>query len=138
MIEAASDGFRLTLADGESVSVGRVVVATGLLNQEYRPPAFRDLPAALVSHCCEHADLTKFRRKRVAVIGRGQSACASAAVRAEAAAAVEIISRGAIHWLGGSPDAATQKPTALRLRQALKPPSEVGPFSLSWLAEVSR
>jgi cation diffusion facilitator CzcD-associated flavoprotein CzcO len=136
LVDATSNGFRLTLADGEVVTAGRVVVATGLLNQEYRPPEFRDLPAAFVSHCCEHADLAAFRGKRVAVIGRGQSACESAALLAESGAAVEIISRGEIHWLGGIADAAARNPVRAWLREALKSPSEVGPFPLSWLAEV--
>ncbi len=40
-IDATSDGFRLTLADGEIVTADRVVVATGLRNQDYRPDVFR-------------------------------------------------------------------------------------------------
>jgi FAD-dependent urate hydroxylase len=136
LIDATNNGFRLTLADGDVVTAGRVVVATGLLNQEYRPPEFRGLPSAFVTHCCEHADLTTFRGKRVAVIGRGQSACESAALLAESGAAVEIISRGDIHWLSGATDAARQNRAAAWLREALKSPSEVGPFPLSWLAEL--
>jgi len=68
LIEGAKDGFRLQLADGDSLSADRVIVATGLLNQDYRPPLFRDLPRALASHTSEHADLSAFRGKRVAVI----------------------------------------------------------------------
>jgi cation diffusion facilitator CzcD-associated flavoprotein CzcO len=135
LIDAASDSFRLTLADGEVLNAGRVVVATGLLNQEYRPPAFRDLPAALVTHGSAHADFTAFCGNRVAVIGRGQSACESAALLAEAGADVEIISRGEIHWLGDSADSSAQGQAVLRLRKTLKSPSEVGPLPLSWLAE---
>lgn len=135
LIDTAKNGFRLELADGDSLSADRVIVATGLLNQEYRPPLFQELPRALVSHTSEHADLSAFRGKRVAVIGRGQSACESAALLAEAGAAVEMISRGPIHWLGLSANAPG---TALRrrLRKALTAPSEVGPFPLSWLVEV--
>lgn len=135
LIDAAQDGFRLKLADDDIVSADRVIVATGLLNQDYRPPAFRDLPRALVSHASEHADLSPFRGKRVAVIGRGQSACESAALLDEAGAAVEIISHGPIHWLGVSTNAAG-KTLRRRLREALASPSEVGPFPLSWLVEV--
>lgn len=133
LIDTAKDGFRLELADGDSLSADRVVVATGLLNQEYRPPLFRDLPRALVSHTSEHADLSVFRGKRVAVIGRGQSACESAALLDEAGAAVELISRGAIHWLGLS---ATRTRLRRHLHKVLTSPSEVGPFPLSWLVEV--
>jgi FAD-dependent urate hydroxylase len=130
-IDATQHGFRLTLADGEVLAADRVVVATGLNNQEYRPEVFHDLPATLVSHCCEHSDLAAFRGRRVAVIGRGQSACESAALLAEAGAEAEIISRGEIHWLGSG-----AKQNASWLQEALKSPSEVGPFPLSWLVEV--
>jgi hypothetical protein len=134
-IDATSTGFRLTLADGEIVTTDRIVVATGLRNQEYRPDVFAGLPAALVSHSCEHADLGIFRGKRVAVIGRGQSACESAALLAEAGAETEIISRGDIHWLSHLTDGNAAKPPLARLREALAAPSAVGPFPLSWLAE---
>ncbi len=74
-IDAARDGFRLTLDDGEMLNAERVIIATGLRNQEYRPLPFKDVPATLASHTSVHPDLSVFRGKRVAVIGRGQSAC---------------------------------------------------------------
>jgi len=134
LIGTSATGFRLKLADGEVATADRIVIATGLRHQEYRPPAFCDLPAALVSHSCEHTDLAPFRGKRVGVIGRGQSACESAALLAEAGAEVELISRGPVRWLGAAPD--TQGAAKTWLLQALKAPSEVGPFPLSWLAEL--
>ena len=134
LIGTSATGFRLKLADGEVATADRVVIATGLRNQEYRPAAFRDLPAALVSHSCDHTDLAPFRGKRVGVIGRGQSATESAALLAEAGAEVELISRGPVRWLGAAPD--TQGAAKTWLLQALKAPSEVGPFPLSWLAEL--
>jgi cation diffusion facilitator CzcD-associated flavoprotein CzcO len=134
-IDATGDGFRLTLADGETISAGRVVVATGLRNQEYRPDVFAGLPATLVSHACDHDDLGTFRGKHVAVIGRGQSACESAALLAECGAKTEIISRGDIHWLAHLTDGNAPKPALWWLREALAAPSAVGPFPLSWLAE---
>jgi FAD-dependent urate hydroxylase len=136
LIDGIGNGFRLQLGDGEILSADRVVIATGLLNQEYRPPLFRNLPPALVSHTSQHADLSVFRSKRVAVIGRGQSACESAALLAEAGAEAEIISRGPIHWLGMSANSAARNTLRMQLRQALTAPSEVGPFPLSWLVEL--
>jgi FAD-dependent urate hydroxylase len=136
-VEAEGNAFRLELADGEIFAADRVVIATGLANQEYRPSVFRELPVALVSHTCEHADLGRFRGRRVAVIGRGQSACESAALLAEAGAEVEVISRGEIHWLGSTTtDAIAHQVPAWRLRDLLAAPSAVGPFPLSWLAEL--
>jgi FAD-dependent urate hydroxylase len=132
-VEGAGDGFQITLADGEIFAAHRIVIATGLAHQDYRPPPFRDLPAALVSHACDHADFAPFRGKRVAVIGRGQSATEFAALLAEADAEVELISRGAIHWLG---EPTAEKSATQRLHDALAAPSAVGPFPLNWLAEA--
>ena len=134
-IDAASSGFRLTLDDAEVVTADRVVIATGLRHQEYRPQVFAGLPAALVSHSCEHDDLGVFRGKSVAVIGRGQSATESAALLSEAGAQTEIISRGDIHWLAHLTDGQAIKPPLWWLREVLAAPSAVGPFPLSWLAE---
>ncbi len=135
LVEATSDGFNVTLADGEVVTADRVVIATGLRNQEYRPDVFAGLPGALVSHSCAHDDLGIFRGKHVAVIGRGQSACESAALLAEYGAQTEIISRGDIYWLSHLTDGNAAKPRLWWLREALAAPSAVGPFPLSWLAE---
>ena len=135
-IDTARDGFRLTLNDGETLDTERVIIATGLRHQEYRPLPFNDVPATLASHTSQHPDLSVFRGKRVAVIGRGQSACESAALLAESGAEVEIISRGDIHWLGIPSNGTARKTSGRRLREALASPSEVGPFPLSWLVEV--
>jgi FAD-dependent urate hydroxylase len=135
LIDTAESGFRLKLADGDVLSAARVVVATGLLHQDYRPPLFQGLPRELVSHTSEHADLSSFRGKQVAVIGRGQSACETATLLDEAGARAEVISHGAIHWLGVSTNAAG-KALPGRLREVLASPSEVGPFPLSWLVEM--
>ncbi|MGT2467829.1 NAD(P)-binding domain-containing protein (plasmid) [Mesorhizobium atlanticum] len=74
-VETAKGGFCLVLADGNGVRVRRVVVATGLMNQQLIPAAFNGMPRELVSHASEHTGYESFRGKRVAVIGRGQSAC---------------------------------------------------------------
>ena len=81
-IESVEGGFRLTLADGDTLNARRVVMAMGLLGHEHRPAAFDGLPRDLVSHSCEHTDSERYRGKRVAVIGSGQSACKSAALAA--------------------------------------------------------
>src|SRR5882724_226491 len=108
----------------------------GLANQEFRPAAFGRLPAALVSHTAEHASLESFRHKRVAVIGRGQSACESAALLAEAGCEVEIISRGDIHWLGAQTSGnAHRRDMYWRLHKLLATKSGVGPFPLNWINE---
>ncbi len=136
LLEAAGSGFQMTLAGGEICAASRVVIATGLANQEFRPAAFQDLPAALVSHTCEHADFAPFRGKHVAVVGRGQSACESAVLLAEAGAEVELICRDEIRWLGATANEARTQKSAPSLREALSAPSAVGPFPLDWLVEL--
>jgi cation diffusion facilitator CzcD-associated flavoprotein CzcO len=132
-VEATGAGFQIALADGEVFAARRVVIATGLANQDDRPAVFADLPHALVSHASAHADLAPFRGRHVAVIGRGQSATEYAALLAEAGAAVELISRGEIHWLG---EAVAKRSALAHLHDALAAPSAVGPFPLNWLAET--
>jgi thioredoxin reductase len=122
-IESAQRGFRIRLDDGGALRAHRVVIAMGLANQQYRPAQFDGLPAGLVSHTADHAGLDGFRGQRVAVIGRGQSACESAALLAEAGAEVEIICRGDIRWLG------THRHTRLASI------SGAGPFPLNWINE---
>jgi cation diffusion facilitator CzcD-associated flavoprotein CzcO len=133
-LESADGGFRAETVDGACVYAPRVVVATGLARQAFRPDAFADLPAEFASHASEHSDLGIFRGRRVAVVGRGQSACESAALLHEAGADVELICRGDIHWLGGS--ARPGRAAIEWLSKRLATPSGVGPFPLNWLAEM--
>ena len=130
-------GFRIVLEDGENVFAKRVVMATGLLNHEHRPAQFYGLPRSLVSHSCEHTDSAQFKGRRVAVIGRGQSACESAALLHEAGADVDIICRGHLVW-NADPGTRGVLRKGLRslLGKALIPPSQVGPFPYNWLVEA--
>jgi hypothetical protein len=136
-VEALDDCFRLVLEDGDTFIAQRVVMATGLLGHEYRPAQFDGLPRALVSHSCEHIDSERYRRKRVAVIGRGQSACESAALLHEAGADVEIVCRGSLVW-NADPGQRSSLRKAVRgmLGNMLIPPSQVGPFPHNWVNET--
>jgi hypothetical protein len=132
-VAPAADGFALQLEGGEVVEAGRVVVALGLKNQDFRPAQFIGLPERLVSHSCEHADFSQFRGRRVAVIGRGQSACESAVLLHEAGAEVDLLARGPIHWIGA--ETLGHGPVSLkwRLYDLVNPHFTIGPFPLSWL-----
>jgi FAD-dependent urate hydroxylase len=132
-LESAGDGFRVETVDGARIHARRIVVATGLCRQAVRPDAFAAIPAEFASHASEHSDFGTFRGRRVAVLGRGQSACESAVLLHEAGADVELICRGDVHWLGGS--ARPGWATVDWLRKRLASPSGVGPFPLNWLAE---
>jgi FAD-dependent urate hydroxylase len=119
-------GFRLELDDGDAFEAECVVVAAGLSQFPVRPPLFAALPASLVSHCADHADLAPFRGKRVAVIGAGQSALESAALLGEAGATVEVLVRQAgVRWLS---DGADDTPNRWQ------PPTDVGGTVNGWLA----
>jgi cation diffusion facilitator CzcD-associated flavoprotein CzcO len=136
-VAPANGGFRLALADGDAVTARRVVVAAGLMNQQLIPRVFNGMPRELVSHASEHTDYGSFRGKRVAVIGRGQSACESAVLLKRNGADVDLVCHGPIHWLGYRALAGKQK-WSLRdfLSERLASPSRVGPFPISWLVEV--
>src|ERR1700674_2264103 len=133
LVEPAGGRFRLTLDDGSVVGARRVVVAMGLANQSFRPTQLAGLPPDLASHSSEHSDFAAFRGRRVAVIGRGQSACESAVLLSEAGADVVLISRGEVHWIGAE---TPSKDLVWNLRRALTAKSEVGPFPLDWLADA--
>ena len=136
-VEAFGEGYRLVLEDGDVFHAHRVVMAVGLLGHEYRPAEFDGLPQELVSHSCEHTSSELYRGKRVAVIGRGQSACESAALLHEAGADVEIVCRGQLVW-NADPGQRSLIRRAVRdmLGEMLIPPSQVGPFPLNWLNEA--
>ncbi len=103
-IEAGATGFKVVVADGESFTSRRVVVATGISNFASRPPEFDGISAALASHTSQHNDLGKFKGQRVVVIGAGQSALESAALLKEAGVDVEVIARQTVlNWVGLHP-----------------------------------
>ena len=100
-IERDSTGFRLSIADGETIKSQRVVVAAGIAAFAWRPAEFGALPSSFVSHTSQHHNLAQFRGKRVIVVGGGQSALESGALLHESDAEVEIIVRSPhVKWLG--------------------------------------
>ncbi|MGA9414274.1 MAG: FAD-dependent oxidoreductase [Terriglobales bacterium] len=103
-VDSDAKGFKIAVADGESFTSRRVVVATGISTFAYRPSEFDGIPPALASHSSEHNNLGKFKGKRVVVIGAGQSALESAALFREAGIEVEVIARRQIlNWVGLHP-----------------------------------
>jgi cation diffusion facilitator CzcD-associated flavoprotein CzcO len=100
-IDAVDGGLQVTLEDGESMDARRVVVAGGIAPFVSRPAEFDDLPRELATHSSEHADLTPFAGRRVAVVGGGQSAFECAVLLHEAGAEVELLMRAPrIRWVG--------------------------------------
>jgi thioredoxin reductase len=129
-VDREPQGFRLTLADGETVRSEKVVVATGIGPFRRKPAVFKDLPLEYVSHCYEGRDVQRFRGKKVAVIGAGQSALESAALIHEAGADVELIVRNPdVKWIGGHPWLHQLGPISRMLYSS----HDVGPVGISRL-----
>jgi len=136
-VEQSRNGFRLRLTDGDDVRARRVVVAMGLAHQEFKPAPFAGLPQALVSHTCDHVHFDAYRGKRVAVVGRGQSACETAALLSEIGCEAELISRGDLLWLAPEQrDETYRNELSWRLRKMTMTRGAVGPFPLNWLVEA--
>jgi cation diffusion facilitator CzcD-associated flavoprotein CzcO len=87
------DAFELTLDDGERILAKSVVLALGIGLFSQRPEQFAGIPRELAPHSSELKDFSVFRGKRVAVIGKGQSALEYAALLHENGAEVQIITR---------------------------------------------
>lgn len=108
-LEAAGDGFRVTLDTGEEFAARNVVVASGLSRFGHVPEELGALvpdgPAAdaPVSHSSQHENFGSLAGRRVAVIGAGQSALESAALAHEAGADVTVIVRGPQAVFAGPP-----------------------------------
>jgi len=129
-VEKNGVGFRITMEDGETWKVRRVIVAAGIEPFAWRPTEFRTLPPALVSHTCDHRDLSHFAGKKVAVIGGGQSALESAALLNEFGAHVELLVRAPfVRWLWRQKWFHTFRPVA----RLLYAPADVGQAGLSHL-----
>src|SRR6202521_1858233 len=102
-VDRLSDGFLLTLADGETVKARKVVLAVGITHFAYVPETLAQLPAELLSHSSRHHDLDPFRNRTVAVIGGGSSALDLAGLLHEAGADVQLVSRRTSLKFHGAP-----------------------------------
>jgi len=87
------DIFELTLDDGERMHAKSVVLALGIGPFFYRPEQFAGIPRELAPHSSDLSDFSQFRGKRVAVIGKGQSALEYAALLHENQVEVQILTR---------------------------------------------
>jgi cation diffusion facilitator CzcD-associated flavoprotein CzcO/predicted ATP-grasp superfamily ATP-dependent carboligase len=96
--------FRVAFAGGEAVTASKVVLATGILPFAHIPEELSGLPADLVSHSSDVPEPARFRGRRVAVVGAGQSALETAALLHEAGAEVQlVVRRWRISWLYPNP-----------------------------------
>src|SRR3984893_240986 len=132
-IEKNSNGFRLTLMDGEQFNSRRVVIAAGIGSFARWPQQFEGLPHELVTHVSNQRDVRRFKGKHVMVVGAGQSAIESAALIHEAGGEVEIIVRAPnVHWLGWRARLQKLGPIA----KLLYSPYDIGPAGVSRIVAV--
>ena len=127
-IERQDDRFLITLEDGRDVESQAVVMAMGLRYYANRPDQYTCLPAGLVSHSSDHRDFSRFKGRDVVVIGGGQSAIEYAALLHEAGAAVQVVSRRPINWLG--PDRWNRRSV---LERILAPDASIAPGWDNWI-----
>lgn len=132
-IERNSNGFRLTLIDGEQFNSRRVVIAAGIGSFARWPQQFEGLPRELVTHVSNQRGVRRFKGKRVVVIGAGQSALESAALIREAGGDVEVIVRAPnVHWLGWRARLQKLGPIA----KLFYSPYDIGPAGVSRIVAV--
>ncbi len=122
-------GFELQTAEGQTLKARRVVLAVGITHFAYMPPALRGLADYAVSHSYDHGDLSKFKSKRVLVIGAGASAVDIAIDLRKAGAAPQLMAR-ASQILFHSPPV---EPRSLRERLRM-PRTTVG---LGWRSKLA-
>jgi thioredoxin reductase len=86
-------GFEITIEDGEKLLAHSVVLALGIGFFLTKPQEFGGISSEMAPHSSELSDLSKFKGRRVAVLGKGQSALEYAAILHENGANVVIITR---------------------------------------------
>ena len=92
-VSQTGDIFELTMDDGDKMQAKSVVLALGIGPFYYQPEQFANISRDLAPHSSDLTEFSRFRGKRVAVLGRGQSALESAALLHESRAEVQILTR---------------------------------------------
>jgi thioredoxin reductase len=92
-IERQADGFQVELENGETLQSRRVILAVGITHFARVPPQLAHLPPEALSHSNSHTDLTKFRDRKVIVLGGGSSALDLAGLLKASGADVHVVTR---------------------------------------------
>jgi thioredoxin reductase len=122
-IRDAAPGFRISLANGESFSAKRVILAVGISHFAQLPQSLAALSPNVVSHSSRNANLGVFAGRDMVVLGAGASAMDCAALLAAAGATVKLVARAQqIHFHDGPTEG--KRPLLERLRA---PGSGLGP-----------
>ena len=86
-------GFEMQTAEGRTLRARRVVLAVGITHFAHVPLPLRGLPGHAVSHSYAHGNFSKFKGKRVLIIGAGASAVDVAIDLKKAGARPELMAR---------------------------------------------
>ena len=122
-------GFELETADGQTLKARKVVLAVGITHFAYLPPILQGFSPEVVSHSYDHGDLSKFKGKRVLIIGAGASAVDVAIDLSKAGAAPELLARASFILFHSQPS--EPRPWTEKLRN---PRSTVG---LGWRSKLA-
>lgn len=122
------EGFSLCLDNGETFTTRKLILAIGVGCFANVPSELADLADTFATHSSQHADLSGFANRDVAIIGAGASALDLAALLNQAGARPVVVTRG--------PTAEFHErqrvPRTLRSR-LLAPSSGIGPGWHSWI-----
>lgn len=92
-ISRSSEGFRISLDDGETFEAHKVVLAVGITHFANMPSLLAKLSNEFATHSSQHSALGSFKGQEVAIVGAGASALDLAALLRQAGAAVQLIAR---------------------------------------------
>lgn len=124
--------FVLTLTDGRILQSAVVIMAPGLNYYVSRPTEYDHLSPQLVSHTSEHSVFDQFARKKVIIVGAGQSALETAALAHESGVNVQLVTRRPIAWIKGEASFSESRPLLERLQH---PKAGISSDWFSWQLE---
>jgi thioredoxin reductase len=93
-VKREAGGFKIRLAEGETLTAKKIVVAVGLSHFDYVPSVLAALPEPFVTHSSRHRTLDRFRGREVVVVGAGASALEIAALLHQDGIPVQVVARG--------------------------------------------
>jgi thioredoxin reductase len=132
-LRRSTEGFRLGLDDGRSVTARRVVMAVGLTHYENMPPMLAALGESFATHSARHNAVDKFKGRGVIVVGAGASALDLAALLHQAGAKVQVVARKPVIRFHDPPD----NPNPSLLDKLRTPITGIGPgWKLFWCANA--
>jgi predicted ATP-grasp superfamily ATP-dependent carboligase/lysine/ornithine N-monooxygenase len=133
-LEHADEVFRLRTAGGDEIEANHVVLAVGITPFARIPPPLDRLDRSRTQLTVEGLDFSRYRDRRVLVVGGGQGGIESAWLAAEAGAEVELVVRSRLRWFADREPQNPRGPLARRLYRLAYPAVGYGPPLLNRLA----